>query len=233
MPRRCCSPRLWRPVAYRPQRRRKLEYQDTMTSLKVVKGGSIALLRKFASKMLMHGVHGARASGTYALGLCQGNWDDDSQCKSSLYCFQRQANLAVLGCISGETDGSWTGYCTPTRSYYHCNPCSSNESTSTNLVIWKERHTTQTLRQFINIGLPTQPRLNWSAASEHCGLIEQNIHFLKEKVRSLCRYQALWLSVWCSILWSLSMDSRGREGWNTSLPGKLWQIDAYMRTIFV
>ncbi len=37
------------------------------------------------------------------------------------------------------------------------------------------------------VGLPMQPRLVWSAASEHCGLIEQNICFLKEMVRSLCR----------------------------------------------
>ncbi len=36
------------------------------------------------------------------------------------------------------------------------------------------------------VDLPTQPRLDWSAASEHCGLIEWNICFLKEKVCSLC-----------------------------------------------
>ena len=30
------------------------------------------------------------------------------------------------------------------------------------------------------------PRLDWAAASQYCGLIEQNIRFLKEKVRSLC-----------------------------------------------
>jgi hypothetical protein len=34
--------------------------------------------------------------------------------------------------------------------------------------------------------LPTAPELNWAAASQHCGLIEQNIHFLKEKICSLC-----------------------------------------------
>ncbi len=33
--------------------------------------------------------------------------------------------------------------------------------------------------------LPSAPRLNWVAASQHCGLIEQNIHFLKEKIHSL------------------------------------------------
>ena len=35
-------------------------------------------------------------------------------------------------------------------------------------------------------GLPTMPRLDWAAASQHCGLIEQNIRFLKEKICSLC-----------------------------------------------
>jgi hypothetical protein len=35
------------------------------------------------------------------------------------------------------------------------------------------------------VGLPTTPRLDWAAASQHCGLIERNIQFLKEKVRSL------------------------------------------------
>ena len=29
------------------------------------------------------------------------------------------------------------------------------------------------------------PRLDWAAASQHCGLIERNIRFLKEKIRSL------------------------------------------------
>ncbi len=35
------------------------------------------------------------------------------------------------------------------------------------------------------VGLPTMPRLDWAAAFQHCGLTEQNIRFLKEKVRSL------------------------------------------------
>jgi hypothetical protein len=34
--------------------------------------------------------------------------------------------------------------------------------------------------------LPTAPCLDWAAASQHCGLIEHNIHFLKEKICSLC-----------------------------------------------
>jgi hypothetical protein len=36
-----------------------------------------------------------------------------------------------------------------------------------------------------NLPLPTVPELNWVVASQHCGLLEQNIHFLKEKIHSL------------------------------------------------
>jgi hypothetical protein len=36
------------------------------------------------------------------------------------------------------------------------------------------------------VQLPTAPKLDWAAASQHCGLIEWNIRFLKEKIRSLC-----------------------------------------------
>jgi hypothetical protein len=35
------------------------------------------------------------------------------------------------------------------------------------------------------VQLPTAPKLDWAAASQHCGLIERNIRFLKEKIRSL------------------------------------------------
>jgi hypothetical protein len=34
--------------------------------------------------------------------------------------------------------------------------------------------------------LPTTPCLDWAAASQHCGLIECNIHFVKEKLCLLC-----------------------------------------------
>ncbi len=36
------------------------------------------------------------------------------------------------------------------------------------------------------VSLPTATKLDWAAASQHCGLIERNIRFLKEKIRSLC-----------------------------------------------
>ncbi len=35
------------------------------------------------------------------------------------------------------------------------------------------------------VQLPTAPKSDWAAASQHCGLIERNIKFLKEKIRSL------------------------------------------------
>jgi hypothetical protein len=35
------------------------------------------------------------------------------------------------------------------------------------------------------VRLPTAPKLDWAAASQHCGLIERNIRFLKEKIHSL------------------------------------------------
>ena len=35
------------------------------------------------------------------------------------------------------------------------------------------------------VQLPTAPKLDWAAASQHCGLIKRNIRFLKEKIHSL------------------------------------------------
>jgi hypothetical protein len=35
------------------------------------------------------------------------------------------------------------------------------------------------------VGLSTKPSLDWAAASQHCGLIEQKNWFLKEKIWSL------------------------------------------------
>ncbi len=37
------------------------------------------------------------------------------------------------------------------------------------------------------VQLPTAPKLDWAAGSQHCGLIERNIRILKEKIRSLCQ----------------------------------------------
>jgi hypothetical protein len=38
----------------------------------------------------------------------------------------------------------------------------------------------------LTIVLPIAPHLDWDAASQHCGLIEHNIHFLKENICLLC-----------------------------------------------
>jgi hypothetical protein len=38
----------------------------------------------------------------------------------------------------------------------------------------------------LTTALSTAPCLDWVAASQHCGLIECNIHFLKEKLSLLC-----------------------------------------------
>ncbi len=35
------------------------------------------------------------------------------------------------------------------------------------------------------VQLPTAPKSDWAAASQYCGLIERNIRFFKEKIRSL------------------------------------------------
>ncbi len=36
------------------------------------------------------------------------------------------------------------------------------------------------------VNLPIAPKLDWVAASQHYGLIKQDIRFLKEKIHSLC-----------------------------------------------
>jgi hypothetical protein len=56
------------------------------------------------------------------------------------------------------------------------------------------------------VGLPTMPSMDWAATLQHCGLIKQNIRFLKEKsapsatVYPVRGCRALWLSAWCHIL---------------------------------
>jgi hypothetical protein len=37
----------------------------------------------------------------------------------------------------------------------------------------------------LTANLSTAPELNWGPVSQHCGLIEQNIRFLREKIHSL------------------------------------------------
>ena len=45
------------------------------------------------------------------LGLCEGDCDNNSECKTGLVCFNRTARQAVPGCIGGETDNTPTDYC--------------------------------------------------------------------------------------------------------------------------
>ena len=45
------------------------------------------------------------------LGLCQGDYDNDSDCEGNLVCFQRDEFGEVPGCIGGDYDGSRTDYC--------------------------------------------------------------------------------------------------------------------------
>jgi hypothetical protein len=51
------------------------------------------------------------------------------------------------------------------------------------IVVLSRDHESAALRD-LAANLPTAPELNLAAASQHCGLIEQNIHFLKEKIHS-------------------------------------------------
>ncbi len=53
------------------------------------------------------------------------------------------------------------------------------------IVVIKGDHEFASISDLV-VGLPTSPRLDWAAASQHCGLIEHNIRFLNEKIHSLC-----------------------------------------------
>jgi hypothetical protein len=46
------------------------------------------------------------------LQLCQGDCDSDTDCAAGLYCFQRDSNQTVPGCIGAERDIEKTDYCT-------------------------------------------------------------------------------------------------------------------------
>jgi hypothetical protein len=48
----------------------------------------------------------------FPLGLCKGGCKDDTECQVSLYCFQRNPNELIPGCIGGEMDNTPTHYCT-------------------------------------------------------------------------------------------------------------------------
>jgi hypothetical protein len=47
----------------------------------------------------------------FPLQICEGDCDRDSQCAEGLYCFQRNQNDEVPGCIGGKDDIQKTDYC--------------------------------------------------------------------------------------------------------------------------
>jgi hypothetical protein len=53
------------------------------------------------------------------------------------------------------------------------------------MMVIKDDHEFSAISDIV-VGLPTIPSMDWVMALQHCGLIEQNIRFLKEKIRSLC-----------------------------------------------
>jgi hypothetical protein len=73
------------------------------------------------------------------------------------------------------------------------------------IVVIKGDHKFSSISDMV-VGLPTMPSMDWAAALQHCGLIKQNIRFLKERfapsaiVYPLRGCRALWLSTWYCIL---------------------------------
>lgn len=48
----------------------------------------------------------------YPLWECQGDCDSDNDCSEGLFCYHRDGNEPVPGCLGGENDTSRTDYCT-------------------------------------------------------------------------------------------------------------------------
>ncbi len=77
------------------------------------------------------------------------------------------------------------------------------------------------------VQLPTAPKLDWAAASQHCGLIERNIRFLKEKIRSLCHSlpveRVTGIMVVCMVLHIVKFENGfpRRVGMKHYSPGKI------------
>jgi hypothetical protein len=49
--------------------------------------------------------------GSFKLGECEGDCDEDKDCQDGFKCFQREPNQAVEGCQGGDNDSSKTDYC--------------------------------------------------------------------------------------------------------------------------
>ncbi len=69
----------------------------------------------------------------------------------------------------------WVALSATYRMYLLCGFC---------IVVIKGDHEFASISDLV-VGLPTKPSLDWAAASQHYGLIEHNIWFLKEKICSL------------------------------------------------
>lgn len=55
--------------------------------------------------------YGSNPTDRYPLDRCQGDCDNDSQCKDDLVCFQRGRSESVPGCDGGTSDRSASDYC--------------------------------------------------------------------------------------------------------------------------
>jgi hypothetical protein len=84
--------------------------------------------------------------------------------------------ITITHLTSRNKDVIWVALKTRYMMYLLCGFC---------IVVIKGDHKFAFIRDLV-VGLSTLPRLDWAAASQHCGLIEHNIQFLKEKIRSLC-----------------------------------------------
>jgi hypothetical protein len=59
--------------------------------------------------------HGQPPPNAFPLGLCEGHCKDDTECQEGLFCFQRDPNEPIPGCLGGETDTRQISYCTDVR----------------------------------------------------------------------------------------------------------------------
>ena len=70
-------------------------------------------LRKLDHNEMSEHIEFVDANPSSKLDLCEGDCDDDDDCKGNLVCFHREKDsmLAVPECEGGDEDGSRTDYC--------------------------------------------------------------------------------------------------------------------------
>ena len=66
-------------------------------------GGRLPAIRKVGNNIFK--------PNTYPLDLCEGDCDDNSDCRGNLVCQQRDRYHAVFGCRGGSADSSQQDYC--------------------------------------------------------------------------------------------------------------------------